>query len=83
MFKKIALVASIATVIAAGWSYFSVISSEIGLMDLHPEIDQHDIIKAHRIMLVRTLTGQYNHLDTNDDEVLDRIFMEVVSELTK
>lgn len=79
---KIFIPASLA-LIAGAVSWFTVLSSEIALFALFPEIDQKVVIKAHRIMLRRTLAGKYNHLDLDKDEINEKIFLGIVQEITK
>lgn len=81
MNKKIAI-AGIVGLLAGGYWYYTVLSSEIALFERYPEIDDKIIIKAHRIMVRRALIGTYNdHPET--DEEYEKIFLDIVKELQK
>ena len=77
--KMIAITASVFTVITVG-IYISIITSEIGIMQLHPELDKKSIVKAHRIMLARTLRNQIE-LDDSSDDAVDAQFLGIYHEI--
>lgn len=79
--KTIALITLATPVLAAGWAYWKLVSSEIGLMELFPDIDSDDVIAAHRKMLRDTLKGKLADVDTDDDEVMKHIFLSYVNNL--
>lgn len=81
MNKKTAII-SVVALLAVGYSYFTVLGSEVALFERFPEIDPKIVVKAHRIMLRRAVTGQYNEHGESDEDH-DRIFLDIVNELQK
>lgn len=71
-----------AGLVAATATYFyaKVIFSEVGIMQLHPEIPQRDIIRAHRRMFLDIATGKVK-VDGFDDDQFDEMFLSYVAKL--
>lgn len=82
MNKKLIITTAVTISIAALVATFSVLSSEIALFEKYPYLDQKVVVKAHRIMVRRTLSGKYNLLDLDNDDICDEIFLGIVMELT-
>ena len=72
--KNIVVVSLIATATASAWAYWKIITSEIGLMELYPGIDEKILIKAHRAMLKDILTGKLTIPSGDDDSTFENIF---------
>ena len=69
-----------AFVLIGGATYwFSILCSDVALFELFPTIPQKTVVKAHRIMIRRTLKGQYG--TDNTDEQLNFIFLGIVKEI--
>ena len=81
MFKKIALITAALTVLGAGAAYFTLLTSEVALIEMFPDEDPKVVIRASRIMLRRTLKSEYTHLDTDNDDVLKSIFEDIIAEI--
>jgi len=79
MNKKLAITA-VAAVVVVGAAAVSVLGSENALFEQYPDIDPKVVVKAHRKMLFRTITGQYGSDLT--DEQCETIFLALVQEIT-
>jgi len=78
---KIAAIATIAGGMFVAWQYFIILSSEVALFERFPDIDTKDIIKASRKMYFAALRGKFADVDTNDEKLMDHIFLSYVNNL--
>lgn len=78
---KILAIAGIVTTVFVGWQYFIILSSEVALFERFPDIAQSDVIAASRKMYFDALRGKFANVDTNDDAVMDSIFLSYVNNL--
>jgi hypothetical protein len=82
MNKKLAIIAALVALAGAGM-YTHIVFCEVALMQMHPEIDEAVVIKAHRKMVLRAFAGRYNDINLDDDAVADAIFLAIVEEISK
>lgn len=75
---KIAAISTAAVALFVGWQYFIILSSEVALFERFPDIDKNDVIKASRKMYFDALRGKFADIDTNDDALMDHVFLNYV-----
>jgi hypothetical protein len=75
---KLNIIVGIITFSMAAY-YISMLGSEVALMERFPDIEPQLVIKAHREIMRNTFKGKYNHLNTEDDAVLDEILLDLVA----
>ena len=75
MTKKILIITAAALGLSGVAYYISILGSEAALMDRFPNHDPKILVKASRQMLLEAWSGKYNDIDTEDDKVLDNIYI--------
>lgn len=80
--KKFILVPLFVAGAIAVTSWFALLASEVALFDMYPDIDQKVVVKAHRLMVHRTLRGAYADVKLTEEK-LDEIFRSIVKELSE
>lgn len=75
---KIAAISTAAVALFAGWQYFTILSSEVALFERFPDIDPKVVVKASRKMYFDALRGKFANIDTNDEELMDHVFLNYV-----
>lgn len=78
---KIASIVAATAAAFVAWQYFLILSSEVALFERHPDIDTKDIIAASRKMYFDALRGHFASIDTDDDALMDHIFLAYVNNL--
>lgn len=80
--KKIALTITAVTGLFVGWQYVSFVGSTEALKERFPDIDPDVVYEVHKIMWKKAITGQLADVDTNDDAVMDKLFLLEVDRYT-
>ncbi len=79
MKKKIAIAIALALAGFVGATTVYIIGCEATLMERFPDIHPDDVKAASRKMLIMALKGEFEHIDTEDEELMDTIFLSIVN----
>lgn len=82
--KKFLIIATATSAVLGLGSFaylVSFIGSTIAINERHPHLDYETVRAAHWSMVKRALKGEIEDVDTEDDEVMDRLFLEEVARL--
>lgn len=84
MNTKIKIAAAITAIsgIAVFAGLVSFAGSTIALQERFPHLDYDVVLAAHKVMIWKTLKGEFENYDTNDEAVLDQLFLLEVDRLT-